>query len=289
MAADGWGGVPGVLLGCLCRLCGGRRPPVAWVAAAALALAVAFWMRSAGRGGSEDDVGDVDEDEDEEEVVVLGEAGCALMQAVAGLWAAASAATPARGDGGRVLGLQVGGGWLGGTGRDRRPGGPIWSPAVGEGGAGLRSSPCGFGWAGVLQCVRSCGLASAGGNSLRGLHSGAQRMGLGFRGGVLGACVGNWAGRACRGAWGSMRWVCAGRRAWGVLRGVRQVGPWQACAVVWADGGGPYRGARGCARGWACVGRVGGGGGGAGAGISRGGLLCRCMCWLPAVRLCGQL
>ena len=35
---------------------------------------------------------DVDEDEDKEEVVVLGDAGCAVMQAVAGLWAAASAA-----------------------------------------------------------------------------------------------------------------------------------------------------------------------------------------------------
>ena len=35
---------------------------------------------------------DVDEDEDKEEVVVLGDAGCAVMRAVAGLWAAASAA-----------------------------------------------------------------------------------------------------------------------------------------------------------------------------------------------------
>ena len=44
-------------------------PPAAWRAAAALAFAVALWMRSAGRGGSEDEVEDVDEDEDEEEVV----------------------------------------------------------------------------------------------------------------------------------------------------------------------------------------------------------------------------
>ena len=36
-------------------------------------------MRSAGRGGSEDEVEDVDEAEDEEEVVVLGDAGCAVM------------------------------------------------------------------------------------------------------------------------------------------------------------------------------------------------------------------
>ena len=37
---------------------------VAWRAAAALAFAVAFWMRSAGRGGSEDEVEEVDEAED---------------------------------------------------------------------------------------------------------------------------------------------------------------------------------------------------------------------------------
>ena len=39
-----------------------------------------------------DEVEEVDGDEDEEEVVVLGDAGCAVMRAVAGLWAAASAA-----------------------------------------------------------------------------------------------------------------------------------------------------------------------------------------------------
>ena len=62
-----------------------QEPPVALRAAAALALAVALWMRSLGRGGSEDEVEDVDEDEDEEEVVVLRDAGCAVMRAVAGL------------------------------------------------------------------------------------------------------------------------------------------------------------------------------------------------------------
>ena len=55
---------------------------VAWRAAATLALAVALWMRSAGRGGSEDEVEDSDEAEDEEEVV---DAGCAVMRAVGGL------------------------------------------------------------------------------------------------------------------------------------------------------------------------------------------------------------
>ena len=77
---------------------------VAWCAAAALAFAVALWMRSAGRGGSEDEVEDVDEAQDEEEVVVLGDAGCAAMQAVAGLWAAASAASTA----GRMEGMSSG-------------------------------------------------------------------------------------------------------------------------------------------------------------------------------------
>ena len=64
------------------------------------------------------------------------------------------------------------GGW-GGLVVTWRPGGLIWSAAVGEGGAGLRFSPSRLGWAGVLQCVKLCWLASAGGNSSRGLHSGA--------------------------------------------------------------------------------------------------------------------
>ena len=147
--------------------------PVAWRAAAALALAVALWMRSAGRGGSEDEVKYVDEAEDEEEVVVLWAAGCAVMQAVTGLWAAASAAATAGRIEGMSSGCRLGVGGLGGPAVTWRPGGPIWSAAVGEGGAGLRSSPSGLRWAGVLQCVRLCGLSSAGENSWRGLHSGA--------------------------------------------------------------------------------------------------------------------
>ena len=43
-----------------------------------------------------------------------------------------------------------------------RPGEPIWSAAVGEGCAGLWPSPSALGWAGVLLCVRLCGLVSAG-------------------------------------------------------------------------------------------------------------------------------
>ena len=99
--------------------------PVASRVAEALAFAVDLRMRSAGRGGSEDEVEDIDEAEDEEEVVVLGDLGCAVMRAVAGLWAAASAAATA----GRMEGMSSGcrlgvGGW-GGPAATWRPGGPI--------------------------------------------------------------------------------------------------------------------------------------------------------------------
>ena len=219
--------------------------------------------------------------------MVLGDAGCAVMRAVAGLWAAASAAATA----GRMEGMSPGcrlgvGGWWG-RAVTWRPGGPIWSA---EGGAGLRSSPSGLGPAVVLQCVRLCGWASAGGNSSRGLHSGAGGVGLGFLGCSRGAGAGHWAGWALCGAWGSPRWVCAGCRVLGVVKGVWRVGPWWACAVVWAGGRGPCRGAQGCARCWVCVGlRLGSERGGAWAGIARWGVLCRCMCPLAAARLRGQL
>ena len=167
-------------------------------AAAALAFAVALRMRAAGRGGSEDQVEEVDEAEDEEEVV---DAGWAVMRA--GLWAAASAAATAGRMEGMSSGCRLGAGGWGGPVVTWRPGGPIWSAAAGEGGAGLWPSPSGHGWPGVLQCVRFCGLASAGGNSLRGLHSGA---GGGWAWLFWGVCWGHgratgWGGRAAvRGA-----------------------------------------------------------------------------------------
>ena len=164
--------------------------PVAWRAAAALAFAVALWMRSAGRGGSEDEVEDVDEAQDEEEVMVLGDAGCAVMQPVVGLWAAASAAATAGRMEGMSSGCRLGAGGWGAPTVTWRPGGPIWPAAVGKGGAGLRSSPSGLGWAGVLQCVRLCGLASAGGDSSRGLHSGAGGLGPGSSGVCAGGVCG---------------------------------------------------------------------------------------------------
>ena len=139
-------------------------------AAAALAFAVALWMRTAGRGGSEDEVEELDEAEDEEEVV---DAGWAVVRAVAGLWAADSAAATAGRMEGMSSGCRLGAGGWGGPVVTWRPGGPIWSAAAGEGGAGLWPSPSGLGWARVLQCVRLCGLASAGGNCSPGLQSGA--------------------------------------------------------------------------------------------------------------------
>ena len=72
------------------------------------------------------------------------------------------------------------------------------------------------------------------------------------------ACASHWAGWACRGAWDSPRWVCAGCRVLGVVRGVGQVGLWRACAVVWeapvAGAGGVCYGPRVWASGWAAGG-----------------------------------
>ena len=122
------------------------------------------------------------------------------------------------------------------------PGGPMWLATAGEGGRGLWPSPSGLGWGGVLQCVRLCGLASAGGNSSGGLHSEAGGLGLGLLGCVRGAWAGHWVGWACREARGSSRRVCAGCRVWGVVRGVRRGGVWRACAVFGRVGEAPVAG-----------------------------------------------
>ena len=200
-------------------------------AAAALAFAVALRMSLAGRGGSEDEVEEVDEAEDEEEVL---DAGWAVMRA--GLWAAASAAATA----GRMEGLSSGcrlgaGGW-GGPVVTWRPGGPIWSAAAGEGGAGLRLSLSGLGWARVLQCARSCGSVSAGGNGSRGLHSGAGGGGPGSSG-VCGGGVGGPLGGmgVPRGAGLPSAGVC----------GLSSVGGGEGCPV-----GGCVAGVCWCSGGW---------------------------------------
>ena len=151
-------------------------------AAAALAFAVALRMRAAGRGGSEDEVEEVDEAEDEEEVV---DAGRAVMRA--GLWAASSAAATA----GRMEGMSSGcrlgvGGW-GGPVVTWRPGGPIWSAAAGEGGAGL--------WPSLL------GSAGPGSCNVRGRVGWCPRAGT-----VRVGCIQGWGGWA---------WVL-----WGVFGGL---------------------------------------------------------------------
>ena len=230
------GEFPGVLQGCLGFFLVVGGSPVVWPAVAALAFAVAFQMRSAGRRGSVADVEDVDEAEDEAEVVVLGDAGCAVMRALAGLWGPASAAATAQRMEGMSLGCRLGMGGWGGPAVPWRPGGPIWLGAVGEGGAGLWSSPSGLGLAGVLQCVRLCGLASAGGTSSRGLHSGAGRGGPGFS--VV--CAGG---------------VCGPLGRVGVLRGValHSVGVWGFSSAGGAEGckaGGTVAGVCCCLGGW---------------------------------------
>ena len=120
-AGAGWEGFPVCCRGGWVACVGVGGPPVAWRAAAALALTVALWMRLAKRVGSEDQAEDVDEDEDEKEVVVLEDAGCAVMRAAAGLCAAASAAATA----GRMEDMSSGcklgvGGWGGPAGRSGR-------------------------------------------------------------------------------------------------------------------------------------------------------------------------
>ena len=199
-------------------------------AAAALAFAVALRMRAAGRQRSEDEVEEVDEAEDEEEVV---NAGWAVMRA--GLWAAASAAATAGRMEGMSSGRRFGAGGRGGPVVTWRPGGPIWSAAAEEGGAGWWLSPSGLGWAGVLQCVRLCGLASAGGNSSRGLHSGGRRGGPGSSGVCAGGVCGPLGGVGV--PWG------AGLLSAGVC-GLSSVGVGEGCpagacvaGVGWCSGG----------------------------------------------------
>ena len=257
-------------------------------AAAALAFAVALWMRAAGRGGLEDEVEEVDEAEDEEELV---DAGWAVMRAAAGLWAAASAAATVVRMKGMSSGCRLGGGRLGGPGRDlaaRR------ADLVGSGGKGRRGAVafsfrawlgpgpamCEVVWVGVRGGEQFAWAA----------FRGRGGVGLGLLGCARGACACHWVGWACRGARGFPCWVSAGCRVWGVARGVRRLGLWRACAGVRAGGGGPCPGARACARWWACVGlRPSSERGGACAGIVRWGVPCRCMGPLAAARLRGQL
>ena len=136
---------------------------------------------------------------------------------------------------GTSSGCMLGAGGLGGPVVTWRPGGPIWSAAAGEGGAGLWPSLSGLGWAGVLKCVRLCGLASAGGNSSRGLHSGAAGGGPGSSGVCAGGVCGSLGGMGVpRGAGLLSAGVC----------GFSSVGGGEGCpaggcvaGVCWCSGG----------------------------------------------------
>ena len=208
---------------------------------------------------------DVDEEEDEEEVVVLGDAGCAVMRAGAGLWAAAaSAVAPAGRMEGMSSGRKFGSGWLGGPGRDQA----AWrADSVGSGGGWRRRAAVSafWAWLGWGPAMRE--------GVWVGVRGGKQVAWAAFRcrggcawvfGGVCGERV-RVTGRVwvCRGAWGSLQWVCAGCWVCRLVRVVQQEGLWRACVVVWAGGGGLCRGAWGCTRWWACVAlRLGSGGGG---------------------------
>ena len=192
-------------------------------AAAALAFAVGLRMMAAGRGWSEDEVEEVDEVEDEEVVV---DAGWAVMRA--GLRAAASAAATAGRMEGMSSGCRLVAGGLGGPVVNWRPGGPIWSAAAREEGAGLWPSPSGLGWARVLQCARLCGLASAGGNSSCGLHSGARGGGPGSSGVCAGGVGGPLGGLGVpRGAGLLSAGVC----------GLSSVGAGEGCPAGWCVAG----------------------------------------------------
>ena len=243
-------------------------PLAAWRAAAGLAFAVVLWMRSPGWGASEDEVEDVDEDEDDEEVVVLGDAGFPVIWAGAGFCRAE--------DGGHVLGPRVGVRWLGELGRDLAAwrADPVGSAARGSCGAAVSAFWAQLGWAPAMR--EGVWVGVRGGKQFAWAAFGSRGgFGPGFRRFVRGACWGHWAGLVCREVWGSLRWVCGGCRVWGLVRGVRRESLWRVCMVVWAGGGGPCRGTRGCARWWAFVSRRLGiwGGEGQGEGL-RGGVCC---------------
>ena len=262
-------------------------PRTARHAAAALALAVALCMRE--RGRSEEEVEDVEEDEDEEELMVLGDVGCAAMQAGAVLWAAAASAAATAG---RMEGISSGcgleaGGWRG-QAATWQPGGPIRSAVVGGGGMGLRSQPSGFGWAGLLpmcEGVRVCvrgqeqfAWAAFGGREVgpwvSGVRAGRACGSLGGPGVPWG--VGLFAVGVCGlpGLWGG-----EGRSAGGFVAGV--------CGSSGGRGGGVSRGLGLRPMVGVCgpLGESGeAGAGGVGLGLCA---LCRRTCPLAAAHLCG--
>ena len=216
---------------------------------------------------------------------MLRDAGCAAIRKGAALRAAgASAAATAGRREGIFSGCGLGAGGCGGSAANRWPGELIWSAELCGGGIGPRSPPCGLSWAGLLQFGRVCGSASGGGAARVGCTRGSGGLAWGYRaafggpvwvigrsrcavgrGALCGGCV--WVARCGAGEARLAGGVCGGR--------------------VWVSeprAGGPGRGARGCARWWACVSYwVGSGKGGVGG--LRLGLpaVCRFLCQLAAV------
>ena len=212
-------------------------------AAAALAFAVALRMSLAGRGGRRMRWREVDEAEDEEEVV---DAGWAVMRA--GL-RRRLLLRPRRG-GWRACPRVVGWGRAaGGPGRDlaaRR------ADLVGCGGGGRRGAAAFSFWARLGPGPAMCEVVwvgVSGGNSSRGLHSGAGGGGPGSSGVCVGGVGGPLGGVGVpRGVGLPLAGVCGlssvgGGEGWpgGWVCGGRVL-------VFGRGGGGPCRGARGRSR-----------------------------------------
>ena len=163
---------------------------------AAAALAFAVALKMrAAECGGSEDEVKEVDEAEDEEEVV--DAGWAVMRA--GLWAAASAPATA----GRIEGM---------------------------------SSGCRLGAGGrVLQCVRLCGLASAGGNSSRGLHSGAGGDGPGSSGLCAGGVCGPLGGVGVHRGAGLLPAGVCGLSSVGGVEG----GPAGGCVagVCWCSGG----------------------------------------------------
>ena len=139
----------------VCRLlwgAGTNRVVVRWLPAAcspaaalALALAVALWMRATGRGEEVDDE-DQDKEKDQEEVVVLEDAGGAVLRVGEALRAAVAFAAATAGRMEAISwGCGVGVGGCSGPVAFWQSGGPMGPAAVCGGGVGLRSPPSGLG------------------------------------------------------------------------------------------------------------------------------------------------
>ena len=126
-------------------------------------------------------------------------------------------------NGGHVLGLHVGGGWLGGAGCDLA----VWRAGLVSSGGGGSSRAAVFafwGWLGLGPAMREVMWVGVRGEKQFAWAAFRGGLGLDFLGCVLGACAGHWADWACRWASGPFGWVCAARRVRGMVRGVRRMG-----------------------------------------------------------------